>query len=571
MNKPDAAEKWKKEAELLRLKVNDYENIIAKLKSEDSAEDIKFENLNKLHAQKIRALMTSIQDLKKQNATIRAQGKENNRSKLIEKLKTELVQQEIAIQALRDIINDNERCDEQIINYLNKGPPRIRPMSREEMKIQIRKLQGKLGISKKSKGDQAVDDLESMLNPSKSQEDEEFKVVDPMQNEKIVELVEQIQNLQLDCRAKDSTIDHLRQQMRKTQEELMNYKNSEGEEKLLGFKYSGMESEKQNLIEKLSQNSNDVGELQARLESAIIELRAKNDLVNSLKKRLEDIASTRGSKEKESEKYRKELGQAMSALRGLEEENRILKENKERIMEELKSKAIELEEVNIRQEIFKDPRSEKTESVADYKDMEIEALQSKLEEIQRSNNLPDSFMAAEKAETEKYKEKVKELYIQVAELQEEVEYLHQANLQEKKTGAAKILNTKASQQPQDPIDYKKKLDELIQEFAKVNHECASMRTENAGLKSQLKIRENEASSLQVENKKIEAELFDMKQKIVEGEIHKNNVISRNREIIEDLVSNYTKSFPAIQVPIPRNYTPQLLQFSDNLVKNLVRK
>ena len=30
MNKPDAAEKWKKEAELLRLKVNDYENIIAK-------------------------------------------------------------------------------------------------------------------------------------------------------------------------------------------------------------------------------------------------------------------------------------------------------------------------------------------------------------------------------------------------------------------------------------------------------------------------------------------------------------------------------------------------------------
>ena len=211
MSKADPSDKWKKEVELLRLKINDYENIIAKLQSEDSNMDSKVENLNKLHSQKIRALMQSIQELKKQNATIRAQNKENNRSKLIEKLKTELVQQEIAISALRDLVKDNDKCDDQIINYLNKGPPRIRPMSREEMKIQIRKLQSKLGITKTSKGDQAVDDLESLLNPSKSSTEEQ-KIVDPLQNEKIVELVEQIQNLQLDIRAKDSTIDHFRTQ-----------------------------------------------------------------------------------------------------------------------------------------------------------------------------------------------------------------------------------------------------------------------------------------------------------------------------------------------------------------------
>lgn len=569
MNKPDPIDKWKKEVELLRLKINEYESVIAKLKSEDSAEDIKFENLNKLHAQKIRALMNSIQDLKKQNATIRAQGKENNRSKLIEKLKTELVQQEISIQALRDIVNDNDRCDEQIIKYLNKGPPRIRPMSREEMKIQIRKLQGKLGITKVSKGDKAVDDLESMLNPSR--DEEEVKIVDPMQNEKIVELVEQLQNLQLDVRAKDSTIEHLRQQTRRLNEELLNYKSMENEEKFLGYKVSGIESEKQNLIEKMNQNSSNSGELQVKLESLVIELRAKNELVNSLKKRLEEISTTRGSKDKEVEKYRKEVSQAMNALRLLEEENKRLKDHKENILEELKNRDIALEELNLKQEIFRPSKPELAESVFDYKDMEIEALQAKLEEIQKNSSLPENFMAAEKAELEKYKEKVKELYIQVAELQEEVEFLHHENLQEKKTGAAKFLSGKTPQNLQESPEVLSKIDEMIKDRAKINVELARLRAENSTLLSELKVQEKESSNLLISNKKFESELQELGQKVMEGEIHKKEVISKNREIVENLSTNYFRSFPAIQVPIPRNYISQLLLFSDNLVKTLVKK
>ena len=572
MAKVDPADKWKKEVELLRLKVNDYENIIAKLQSEDSQSDSKIENLTKLHAQKIRALMQSIQELKKQNATIRAQSKENNRSKLIEKLKTELVQQEIAIQALRDIINDNDKCDEQIITYLNKGPPRIRPQSREEMKMQIRKLQSKLGISKPSKGDKAVDDLESLLNPSKSQEDEEFKVVDPMQNEKIVELVEQIQNLQLDLRAKDSTIDHLRQLNKKNQEELLKYRSNENDEKMLGFKADGMEIEKKTLLDKLSKNASSSDEILAQLESSFIELKAKNELILSLKKNIENLSSNRGAKDKEAEKYRKELNQSMKSLKDLELENKNLKEFKERILQELKNKEIEIEEIKIQQSVFGKPASEAGESVVDYKDMEIEALQAKLDEIQKKGGLPASFMAAEKAETEKYKEKTKELYLQVAELQEELEYLHQENLQGKKVGNAKALSSKIASQPPDQTEYKQKLDELIQELAKARGENKSMISELNFLRSELNAKESEAFSLQNQNKKIEEELLEMKQKIIDVEIHKKEVFQKNRENIESIMSNYSKSLPPLQVEIPREFDiSKLLLFSENLVNKLVIK
>ena len=106
----NTVDKWRKKAGELQLRVSELETHVAGLQSEDTAQDKKIENLQKLQAQKVRALMNSIQDLKKQLATVKAQGRENNRSKLIEKLKTELLQQEVAIQAVRELVRDDEAC-----------------------------------------------------------------------------------------------------------------------------------------------------------------------------------------------------------------------------------------------------------------------------------------------------------------------------------------------------------------------------------------------------------------------------------------------------------------------------
>jgi hypothetical protein len=58
---------------------------------------------------------------------------------MIERLKKDIELQEIAINALRKLINSEDKCDSAIKNELDKGPKRIRVASREELKIDINK------------------------------------------------------------------------------------------------------------------------------------------------------------------------------------------------------------------------------------------------------------------------------------------------------------------------------------------------------------------------------------------------------------------------------------------------
>lgn len=563
----DVSDKWKKEVELLNLKLNEYEETIRKLQSDDSTQDAKIENLNKLHSQKVRALMQSIQELKKQNASIRALNKENNRSKLIEKLKTELVQQEIAIQALRDLIADNEKSDEQIIKYLNKGPPRIRPLSREEMKMKIRKLEGRLGISKKTPGDQAVDDLESMLNPSKSQESEDFKLVDPLQNEKIVELMEHVQSIQLELRSKDSIIEHLRSQIKKLQEELQIYKNRETEDKILSLRSDGIKNENTNILEKLSKHTGSVQDLQLQLENALLELRSKNELIASLKKNIESMSATRGGKDKEVERLRKELNQAMNSVRELEKEHAVIKDKYERLLNELKEKDIELEE----QKIMSSAKvTTVRQSVDDYKDLEIQALKDKIDEIQKQGNLPDSFLAAEKAETEKYREKVKELYMQISDLQEEVEFYQKEIVEIKRQGNAKALVSRVPDAKEEKIDYKTKFEENAKELARLRVECKEYNQRMQEAENMLKGMKDEMYKAEMIQKRQQQELSDWQNKFKETELRKSAVLSKNRETISNIIANYTNVMPKLQLVIPGTFSlPEVVRISENVTTRIL--
>lgn len=46
---------------------------------------------------------------------------------------------EIAINALRDVVNHEDKCDQAIKSALEKGPKRVRIASREELKMEINK------------------------------------------------------------------------------------------------------------------------------------------------------------------------------------------------------------------------------------------------------------------------------------------------------------------------------------------------------------------------------------------------------------------------------------------------
>ena len=217
-------------------------------------------------------------------------------------------------------------------------------------------------------------------------------------------------------------------------------------------------------------------------------------------------------------------------------------------------------------------KSEPAESVADYKDLEIEALQAKIAEIQKNNNLPDSFLAAEKAETDKYREKVKELYYQVAELQEEVEYLHQDNVNNKKIGAAKALSGKVLTNEDQTSIPNEQYDKLKSENSRILSEKNALQRELNQLKLEIRSIEEEKEEIKQKFLKKEEELQELTQAIKEAEFHKKEILSRNRETVENIMANFSKGIPDFKVTVPRDMKiPDLLKISQNITTRFVTK
>jgi hypothetical protein len=72
-----------------------------------------------IQSDKVRSLMNSIQLLRKENANLKQLGKEHKRSGLIEQLNQEVKDQDMVIHALRELVNDDTKCDAAIIKALN--------------------------------------------------------------------------------------------------------------------------------------------------------------------------------------------------------------------------------------------------------------------------------------------------------------------------------------------------------------------------------------------------------------------------------------------------------------------
>ena len=94
-------------------------------------------SLNEMHSQKIKTLLKSINSLKKEVQKEKFDKKDNVRVQKIQRLEKDLADMEIVIDALRRELNQEDRCDIAIKRALEKGPKRIRIASREELKMEI--------------------------------------------------------------------------------------------------------------------------------------------------------------------------------------------------------------------------------------------------------------------------------------------------------------------------------------------------------------------------------------------------------------------------------------------------
>ena len=52
----------------------------------------------------------------------------------------------MVIETLRKIIGDEDLIEAELMKVINKGPPRMRVATREELRMEIKKLKGKLGM-----------------------------------------------------------------------------------------------------------------------------------------------------------------------------------------------------------------------------------------------------------------------------------------------------------------------------------------------------------------------------------------------------------------------------------------
>lgn len=48
------------------------------------------------------------------------------------------------IEVLRKLINNEQKCDTEIVKALNQGPPKVKALTREELKIEVKKLQSQI-------------------------------------------------------------------------------------------------------------------------------------------------------------------------------------------------------------------------------------------------------------------------------------------------------------------------------------------------------------------------------------------------------------------------------------------
>ena len=436
---------WKAKARELERKVLEQDSLISSLQNDDNASDEKLENLNKLHAQKIRALMKSIQDLKKSLAEAKRLNKDHKRSEMIENLKKEIMEQDIIIKCVRKVADDDSACDEAVIKQLTGGPPRVRMISREEMRIEIKRLKGRLAqYAARKKGAQATQDLSALFPSETASIITEDRNVDTLHNEKIVELLEYIENYKVEITSRDTKVEYLEGYIKKQQSQILDLKGYE-----TNTEFDGTKTKSQKII--IGQLHNDLDE-QAKINQDTIN-RMKDDelsrggLLNRISELEEKLAQKEQLHKIQIEQLTKEINRIQEQLNEevrlrelaeleLSQSTKIIGKNTEDLEKDLAEKNKLLIDKDIEISTLKGLIEKCNVEIADLlarvgmedagideTQLEMDILRQKVAKLSDEKGIPADVIELEKEQTEYYKKQTKKLAAQAVELQEEVEFL----------------------------------------------------------------------------------------------------------------------------------------------------
>ena len=148
--------------ELINLLKKNYdqmkqENVVLKKQNEEfkkgnAGSEEQTKALTEMHSQKVKTLLKSINNLKKEVQKEKFEKKDNVRIQKIQRLEKDIELQEVAMNALRKLVNSEDKCEAAIAQAFASGPKRVRIASREELKIEINKYKNTLDIMEEFAG-----------------------------------------------------------------------------------------------------------------------------------------------------------------------------------------------------------------------------------------------------------------------------------------------------------------------------------------------------------------------------------------------------------------------------------
>jgi chromosome segregation ATPase len=287
-------------------------------------------------------------------------------------------------------------------------------------------------------------------------------------------------------------------------------------------------------------------------------------------------------KEKDIDKVKKELKQAMDTIKAKEIENNKIKNEKDRLVEDIERKDLEIEELTIRLEKAQShqPPSVVIKDNNEAKDLEIAALKQMIDDLKSSNNIPETFMAAEEAEIEMYNEKTKELFLQVAELQEEndrlsyeIGQLRQSNAAHKAQVKETVVIDKTKELSDQINELRIDNDRYIKELANARMEIKRLKEKLQGVEEEAKRQEKEKQEREEENKK-HAEEMELLKRFHSDILHKKrNAIEKNHDIIEEIKVNFNMVLKKSRIMVPPGSfdMKKFIMLSENLTAKMCKK
>lgn len=473
----------KKQNQELQKKITELNNIIEGYQAGEIGAEGRIKTLTEMQSNKVKMLLRSIDQLKKDLIKERSMQKDNVKAKLMDQYKKDIESQDFIISTLRALVGDEDKCDRALLAQLNKGPDRIRSATREELKMENSKLRGLLQACKEK---QTKLELQISLNkqgvqPREIQKSKDAENNSTEYNKKAIDLEAELDDLKLkstteinektnnileltkvlnDCKVelkgKDDKIQRLNDALEKSYAATKEKASFENEVNLLRAKCKALEKELEKSMREsvprvdkegdISKNEIELqnSEMLEEIKRLKLEIDQEKGLAKDqvgilenenkgLKDKIEELENT--LKKLETEKGDKEsmVGSLQQKI-SLHEEN--FEQQKKSIEESYNQLVNQLNTVNTEKNMLNEKymktleRLEELETQLQDKELEIEVYQAKLEEHDKEfangklgiGEAEDTLMAGDKAtEISELKNTIKELKRREVELLEQLD------------------------------------------------------------------------------------------------------------------------------------------------------